>query len=179
MDGVQQGPLVVQRDILVAQFALDGAERLNHDLLARFDGFILPLAVIAARRDDVAVADIGLRVADEYHGEHVHLLGVKLTQCSHLDFLLIASSLTDIAHGRVGRALLQKQFHQAVQLPVAAIGLGIIDGSDEVAHGGSLDAALDHLPRGHQVAERNDAQVMADGSAQQRCCFLEGRNAGQ
>ena len=136
------------------------------------------LAVVAARCDDVAVADIGLGVADKNDGEHIHLLGVKLAERGHLDFLLVAARLTDIAHWRPGRALLQEQFQQSIELPVTAIGLGIIDGCDEIAHGGSLDAALNDFPRGHQVTQRDDAQVMADGSTKQRCRLLEGRDAG-
>ena len=106
-------------------------------------------------------------VADENDSEHIYIFGVKLGKSCDFDFLLISARLTDKAHRRFGRALLQEQFHQAVQLPVAAIGLGVIDGSDEIARCSSLDAAFDDFPRRHQVAQRNDAQVMADRSTQQ------------
>ena len=45
--------------------------------------------------------------------------------------------------------------------------LGVVDGSDEVADGSRQDATLNDLLRGHQVAERDDAQVVADGSTEQ------------
>ena len=111
VDGVQERPLVVKRDVLVAQFALNSTERFNHNLLPGLDALITTFAIIAAWGDDVAIADIGLGVADEDDGEHVHVFGVEFAECGHFDFLLIASRLTDITHGNVGRALLQEQFH--------------------------------------------------------------------
>ena len=60
VDGVEQGPLMSQRNILVAQFAFDRAERRHHNRppqSLRRRGFF---AIVTARRDDFPVGDIRL-----------------------------------------------------------------------------------------------------------------------
>ena len=102
-------------------------------------------------------------IADEYDGEHVDVLRVELGKGGDLDFLVVATRLTDVAHRGLRRAHLQEEFHEAVELPVAPVRLGIVDGCDEIAAGCRLDAALDEFPGRHQVGERDDAQVVTDG----------------
>ena len=153
VDGVQQSPLMSERIVLAMQFSLDGAERLHHNLLAHLQRLVSLTAVVAARCNKVAVGHVRLRVADKHYGEHVNVLRVEVAQGSELYLLLRPAGLTNVAHRRRGRTLLEKQFLQTVQLPVAAVRLGIVDGSDKVARGGSTDATLDDVPRRHQVRQ--------------------------
>ena len=120
---------------------------------------------------------VALRIADDHDREHVELLGIELCERGELDDLLLTARLTDVADGRVGAAVLGEDLQQAVDLPVAALALGVVDGGDEVACCGSLDALLDTKPRRHQVGERDDTQVMADGAAEQSSGLLEGADA--
>ena len=55
--------------------------------------------------------------------------------------------------------------------------LGIVDSRYEITYSSSLDTALDDLPRGHEVAQGDDTEVVANGSTQQRGCLLESRDA--
>ena len=127
----------------------------------------------------MSVSHVRLGIANDDDGEHIDVLRVEVGEGSGLHLLLVAPGLTDIAYGRRCRPPLQEQFLQPVELPVAPVRLGIVDGSHEVPFGGSTDAALDDLPRRHQVRERYDAQVVADGGSQERGGLLEGRDAGQ
>ena len=91
-------------------------------------------------------------------------------------FLFRSSSLADVAHRCLGgTAFLQEYFFQPIELPVAAFAFGIIDCSDKIGH----DSFLDAFPRSHQVAEGNDAEVVAHRCAQQGGCLLKGTDAGQ
>ena len=65
-----------------------------------------------------------------------------------------------------------------MQLPVASLALGVIDGGHEVGIRCGLDAALDTLPRGHQVGEGDDTEIVSDGCAQQGGCLLECTDTG-
>ena len=182
VDGMEQCPEVTQWVVLTTELALDGSERLYHDLLPLFLSDRIAehtVTIIAAGRDDLAVGDIRLRIADKDDGEHIHIFGVKGTEGGHTDNLILATSLTDITHRGVGTALLQEEFLQTVELPVAAMRLGVVDGGDKVAYCCRLDAALYLFPRSHQVGEGDDAEVVADGGTQQRGGLLEGGDAGE
>ena len=193
MDGMEQRPEVAQWVVLTTELALDGTEGLYHDLLTLFlrdriaEHAIATsqriaehrVAIVAAGRDDLAVGDVRLRVANEDDGEHIHILGVKGTEGGHTDSLILATSLTDITHRSVGTALLQEEFLQTVELPVAAMRLGVVDGGDKVTYYCRLDAALYLFPGSHQVGEGDDAEVVTDGGTQQRGGLLEGGDAGE
>ena len=65
VDGVQQSPLVVEGVVVAAQFALDGAERLHHDLLSTIHSQLSTLhsqlsTIIPPWRDDLPFGDIRL-----------------------------------------------------------------------------------------------------------------------
>ena len=179
MDGVQQCPLVAEGIVATPQLALDGAEGLHHDLLALSNAIAGLLAIVAARSDHPSVGDVGLRVADEYHGEHIHPFGVEVAQRGQRHLLVLAPRLPHIAQGRVRPPTLQKEFLQPVELPVAVVGAGVVDGGHEIGLGSRPYAPLDGRPGRHQVGERDDRQVVTDGSAEQGGRLLEGGDAGE
>ena len=167
VDRVDERPLVVEGDVGVRQLAIDRAEALDHDRLTDLRILVeRAFVIVATRGDEVPVEVVALRIADDHDGEHIKLLGIKLCECGELDDLLLTARLTDVADGRVGATVLGEDLQQAVDLPVAALALGVVDGGDEVARCGSLDALLDTKPRRHQVRERDDTQVMADGATE-------------
>ena len=178
VDRVDECPLVVEGDVGVRQLAIDRAEALDHDRLTDLRILVeRAFVIVATRGDEVPFEVVALRIADDHDGEHVELLGIELCERGELDDLLLTARLTDVADGRVGAAVLSEDLQQAVDLPVAALALGVVDGGDEVACCGSLDALLDTKPRRHQVGERDDTQVMADGAAEQSGGLLEGADA--
>ena len=79
VNSVQQCPLVAKRQILVLEFALDGAEALYHDALTWFDAALLTIfiTVVAAGRNEGVVPSVRLRVADDENGKHVDVLRVQ------------------------------------------------------------------------------------------------------
>ena len=91
---------MVQRPVLSVQLPLDGAERLNHDVLPNLSAISHFLAIIASWRNHLAFRHIRLRVADDDDREHVHILRVELGQRHRLHLLFLAPSLSDIAHRR-------------------------------------------------------------------------------
>ena len=97
------------------------------------------------------LAGVGLGVAYQDDGEHVHLLRVKLSECCQPYGLLAASGLPDKAYWGACLAVLQEYLLQPIDLPISADGFWIIDGGDEVAFGCSFDASLNLGPRCHQV----------------------------
>ena len=154
MDGVQQGPFVVERIVLTVQFAVDGAKRFHHDLLS--DGLFacgVVAQLIASRCAHFAFGNIGLRVAYEHDGEHVDLFGIQSSQCGQCQLLFGPASLSDEAYWCAGTPFLQEQLLQSVELPVASLRLGIVDRRDEIADGSRLDAPLNALPGCHEVGE--------------------------
>ena len=97
---------------------------------------------------------VALGIADQHHGEHVDLLGVELRQRRQRHLLLGTPCLPYVADGRIGRAVLGEDLNEAVELPIATLALGVVDGGDEVAIGSGLDAALDAQPGRHEVTQR-------------------------
>ena len=150
-----------------AQFALNRSERRYHDVLARLLSTRFLLTVIASRGDDFPVGHIRLRVANQDDGEHIDFFRVESGQGSNLDLLVSTPCLTHIADRRVSTALLQEQFLQAIELPITAMRLGVVDSCHEVADGSRLDSPFNHLPGRHQVGERDDSQVVACRGSQQ------------
>ena len=168
-----------QRVVLPVQLAPDGAKRLHHDLRAKRPLRLGVSLIIAARSDHPPVGHKRLRVADEHDGEHIHILWVQLAERGQPHLLLRTARLAHISYGSVCLAFLQHQLLQPVELPVAAVRLGVVDGSDEIGLGSGHDATLDDLPGSHQVRQRDDAHVVTHRSAQQRRCLLKRRDAGQ
>ena len=181
VDGVQQCPLVSEGHVAsVAQFGLDGAEGAYHDVLSGvLGGGVGWVAIVSARCYHASAGVACLTVAEEYDGEHVDVVGAEVAQCGDVDALSLASGLLDVSDDVVGAAVPGKDFDHAVELPVASVAAWVVDTGDEVGLGGSADAAFDEAPGGHEVGERDEAEVVSEGGAEQRCRLLEGRYAGQ
>ena len=167
MYGMKQCPFVVEWIILTLQLLGNGSERLNHDILSDFIAFVRFLTIIASWSDDMLIGNIRLRVANQDNCKHIYILRVEGSKCRDLDLLVVAPSLTHITYWRFCRALLQEELLQAIKLPITSMRLGIIDSRYEITYSCSLDTALDDLPRGHEVAQGDDTEVVANGSTQQ------------
>ena len=66
-----------------------------------------------------------------------------------------------------------------MELPIPPLALGVVDCGYEVRLGSCYDAFLYLLPRGHEVGEGDDAEVVPNGSTQERSRFLEGTDPGE
>ena len=180
VDSVQQGPLVVEGDVGMLQFAFDGAEAAYHDVLPDGSSRSVVFPIISAWRDERSLPLIGLGVTDDDDGKHVHIFGVEVLQRGDVYFLFGSACLADVAHGCLGRAVfLQEDFLQAVELPVAAFTFGVVDSRHEICLGSSPDALLDAFPGSHQVAQGDDTEIMSYRSAQQGGRLLESADAWQ
>ena len=151
VDGVQQRPLVIQRIILTTQFAGNRTEGLHHDLLPRLKVVSLLFTIVATRRDDLIAIDIRLRVAYQDHREHIHRLRIEVGKGRDSHLLFWSARLAHIAQRRITTAHSKEQFLQTVELPIAAMRLGIIHSSHEITLGSSTDTTLNDLPGCHQV----------------------------
>ena len=168
MDGMQQSPLMVQR-IVSFQFTGDGTKRLHHNILPF--RVITPLAIrkatgrrvsgnggvggeaVPSRCDHFTISNIRLRITNQYHSKHIHILRIEISQRSDFDFLFLTTCLTHIAHGCFRRTFLQEQLHETIQLPIASMRFRIIYRSHEITCCCSLDSTLNHFPRSHQVRQ--------------------------
>ena len=151
VDGMQQRPLVIQRIILTTQFAGNRTEGLHHDLLPRLKVVSLLFTIVATRRDDLIAIDIRLRVAYQDHREHIHRLRIEVGKGRNRHLLFGSARLAHITQGRITTAHSKEQFLQTVELPIAAMRLGVIHSSHEITLGSSTDTTLDDLPGRHQV----------------------------
>ena len=77
MNGVKQGPFVIQGIVLPLQLSGNRAERIHHNLLTGFHLFPGFLPVIATRGDDLITSDIRLGIANQHNGKHIHILRIK------------------------------------------------------------------------------------------------------
>ena len=179
MDSMQQRPLVVERIVLSFQLLSDRAERGYHDVLPYFIAFGHHLTIIATRRNQFAVSDIGLGITNNDDSKHIHIFRVESAEGSEFYHLIIATSLTNIAYRSFWRTMLQEYLLQTVELPIAPMRFGIIDGCNEIANSSCHYTTFYHLPRCHQVAHRDDTHIVANRSTQQRGSLLEGRYAWQ
>ena len=161
-------------NVAVFQFIFYCTERLYHDALSHFAVLVVIIvAIISPWSDESIVPPVRLAVADDDDSEHVHILRVELLQSGNSNVLLVASSLSDEAYNIVFTPVFLKQFLQPVELPVSAVALRIVHRRYEVSLGSSLYSLLYQLPRSHEVAHGNDAEVMAHRSTEERSCLLE------
>ena len=106
MDGVQQRPFMVERDVPVLELFLDGAETPYHNILS-FVGRELPregfrlFPVISPRSNHRSVPFVRLRIAYQYNGKHIRLFGVERFQRRYVHFLFGTSRLAHISYGRL------------------------------------------------------------------------------
>ena len=66
-----------------------------------------------------------------------------------------------------------------MELPIPPFAFGVVDCGNEVGLGSRYDAFLYLLPWGHEVGEGDNAEVMPNGSTQERSRFLEGTDTGE
>ena len=109
VDGVQQGPLATERDVLVLQFGFDGAETAHHDLLTDADIFRRLFPVVTAGGDDFIIPRVGLGVPDDNDGKHVDLLRVEVEECCDVDLLFLSSGLADVPDRGFRLTVFEKQ----------------------------------------------------------------------
>ena len=167
VDGMQQGPLMIEWPVFPLEFAGNGTEGLDHDVLSDLITFSRFLSIIASRGNDVAISDVRLRVAYQDNSEHIDILRVEGPKSCDLDLLIVASSLTHIAYGSISRTHFKEKLLQTIELPIASMRLGIIDGRYEITHSSSLDTTLDDLPRCHKITQGDDTEVVTNGGTQQ------------
>ena len=168
VDGMQQGPLMIKGPVFPLEFAGDGTEGFNHDGLAQLFTFHFSLftSIVASRGNDVTISDIRLRITYQDNSKHIDILRVEGPKGCDLDLLVIAPSLTHIAYGRISRAHLKEKLLQTIELPIASMRLGIIDGCYEITNSSSLDATLDDLPGRHEITQGDDTEVVTNGGTQ-------------
>ena len=151
MYGMQQRPEAPCGHIRVLHLRENGAERLHHNCLSRLLSFLFLITIIAARSNHFTFIDIRLGVTNQYNGKHIHLLWIESAKGCYFNFLLLTPCLTDIAHRSVSSTFLQEKLLQAIELPIAAVRLGIIDSRDKIANSGGLNSTFNHFPRCHKV----------------------------
>ena len=176
---MEESPSPINRHLGVAHFTLYRAERFHHNLLPLALSSFDALSVVASRRDDGILSLVRLRVADKYYGKHINLFGVELCQRGAYNMFSRATGFSHIPY-RCGRSTpLQKERFEPMELPIPPLALGVVDCGNEVRLGSCYDAFLYLLPRGHEVGEGDNAEVVPDGSTQERSRFLEGTDTGE
>ena len=84
----------------------------------------------------------------------------------------------DDAHGGAGVFMAQEQVSHRAQLPVPFLALGVIEHDDEIALGRQLQALLNRLPGGEEVAQGDDDKIVHQGRPQEGRARGQGRDAG-
>ena len=161
MNRMQQSPFMSERQVRILQFFGDGSETVHHNLLTYSCSIRFLLLIISAGSNQVTVPFIRLRVTYQHNRKHIHLLWVKVGQCRDADHLFLTPCLTDIAHRSIRLTLLHENLFQAMQLPVPALALRVVDRRHKIGRCRRPDALLNLLPRGEQVGQGNHAEIMA------------------
>ena len=142
-------------------------------------GGLFDCSIISARCDDVLLKTVTLGITDQDDRKHIHLFRIPSRQCRNGYGLFRTTRLTDKADGSLRLTVLEKQLFQAIELPIACLAFGIIDSCHEIGFGSRPNPSFDHLPRGHQIGQRNHTEIVPNGSSQQRGRLLKGTNPGQ
>ena len=154
-------------------------EGFYHNILPNLRAIGGFLAIVSSRRNHLTLRHIRLRITNQNHSKHIHILRIESAKVGDLHHLVIAPSLAHIAHRRFWRTILQEELLKTIELPIAAMTFGVVDGSDKIALGSSLDTTLDYFPRCHEIAHGDDAHIMPDRCTQQRGGLLESGDTRQ
>ena len=92
--------------------------------------------------------------------------------------LLFSTCLAHKAHRCLRVTHLHKDLLQAVQLPVASLAFGIVDGNGEIRLGGAAEPLFNLFPGGQPVAQADDREIMGQGRPQHRAAGAGGGQAG-
>ena len=106
---------MVERDVFVFQFSIDGTETAYHNILSDAGCVFFCLTIIPAGSNHRFTERVGLRITNDDDREHVYFFRIECGKSRYVYFLFISACLADISHRSLRRApFLQKQFPEAV-----------------------------------------------------------------